>query len=598
MTARLTRRLLALSAAALFLLSSCASSGTEPGKNGDALTWISWNGYKRYEKFLSLAAREYPDIELEFISYTGANATGYSWAQMQGDDIPDIFITSQILDQELAKERLVDLSEYPFINEFSTAILDQVAIDGGIYLLPVTYSMYGIFYNKTLMEEKGWQVPENFDQLEELCQEIQAEGMIPGVLGTQLTGNTFSAIFNLAKTSWLTTPEGVEWEKDFLDGRACAKGMWEPTMDYAERYADIGMFYTDPEDRNNPEIILDYLGNRKAVFCTSVQTVNITAFPDTGDKLGIMPYISQDGSKNIYMYSPSCYFGISRRLTEPGNEEKLEKAVRLLALLFSEEGQAAFIDENTPCVMSVLDSAGISEDALIHDARKALKEGRAFPMTYAGWESVLSDMGQAYKDWFRGENGMDKEQCIARMDELQQSHLNRSDDLYFCECLEDFTLEETARLLGQAVGSAADADGVMVPLGEFHEGGVELNAGVTGKLYKGKINVEVANSICPGVDGEYGVMTMTGAQAEELAREGLDAAGDGNPFPYLLVTRGDRPLEENKEYRIAFFPGGYTEETAETYGVQRYQDSIKRILRTWLEEKKQVSPDDIVWEQK
>ena len=86
------------------------------------------------------------------------------------DDIPDIFITSQILDPELAKERLADLSGYDepppgaqadrsraaavknsrrritlrvklakerladlsgydFVNSFSTAILDQVSID-------------------------------------------------------------------------------------------------------------------------------------------------------------------------------------------------------------------------------------------------------------------------------------------------------------------------------------------------------------------------------------------------------------------------------------------------------------------------------------
>lgn len=41
------------------------------------------------------------------------------------------------------------------------------------------------------------------------------------------------------------------------------------------------------------------------------------------------PDARPSGSKNLYMYSPSCYIGISRRLTEPGNEEKLENAVKL-----------------------------------------------------------------------------------------------------------------------------------------------------------------------------------------------------------------------------------------------------------------------------
>ena len=133
------------------------------------------------------------------------------------------------------------------------------------------------------MEEKGWEVPEKFAELAAICGEIEEEGLIPGVAGTLLTGNAFSAVFNLAKTDWLTTPEGLVWEQDFLAGNAAAEGYWEDTMDYVQRYMDIGMFHTDPEDRNNPQLILDYLGNRKAVFCTMVATVNITELPDTGD---------------------------------------------------------------------------------------------------------------------------------------------------------------------------------------------------------------------------------------------------------------------------------------------------------------------------
>lgn len=579
---------------AFFMLSACAGKERE-GENGDALTWGTWGSYGKHEKFLTLLRETYPDIELEFLSYTGGNMTGYSWNQMRADDIPDIFITSQILDEELAKERLVDLSGYSFINGLSTAILDQVSIDGGIYLLPTGNAMYGIFYNKTLMEEHGWEVPSNFAELEALCGEIREAGLIPGVVGTQLTGGPFSTVFNLAKTSWLTTPDGRTWEKKFLAGEALAEDMWENTMSYVQRYIDIGMFETDPEDRNNPEILLDYLGNRKAVFCTTVQTVNITELPDTGDKLGMMPYISQDGSKNIYMYSPSFYFGISRRLTEPGNEKKLEDAVKILALMYSQEGQAAFVDESTPCVMSVLSSGDVDGDSLIYDAQQALRQGRAFKMTYAHWEHVLADMGQAFKEWFRGENGMDGTKCMARMDELQRNWLDSAQKLYFSESSADFTLEQTAELLGKALGSAADTDAVMVPLGEFHEGGVELKSGVTGKLYAGKINADVAASVCPGIDGEYAVMTMTGAQARALEAGGFDAAGDGNPFPYLLVTRGNMELEDEEVYRIAFFMQGYTQETAEACGAEVFKGSLRSFLRDWLEKEGSVSPEGNPW---
>ena len=143
---------------------------------------------------------------------------------MRADDIPDIFITSRVLDRELAKERLLDLSGYEFINHVSTAVLDQISIDGGIYLLPVNNTMYGIYYNKTLMEEHDWEVPANRSELEALCAEIRAEGLIPGVVGTMLTGGPFTAVLSLAKTSWFTTPMGVQWEQDFLTGEAAAQG--------------------------------------------------------------------------------------------------------------------------------------------------------------------------------------------------------------------------------------------------------------------------------------------------------------------------------------------------------------------------------------
>lgn len=588
-------RCLSILTAASLLLSSCTIPGSSD-KGSDALTWGTWGGWGKHEKFLTLLKETYPDIELEFSSYTGGNMTGYSWAQMRADDIPDIYITSQILDEELAKERLADLSGYSFVNDFSTAILDQVSIDGGIYLLPTSNAMYGIYYNRTLMEEHGWELPSNFAELEALCGEIREAGLLPGVVGTQLTGGPFSTVFNLAKTSWLTTPEGMNWERDFLAGNATARGVWENTMEYVQRYMDIGMLHTDPEDRNNPQLILDYLGNRKAVFCTVVQLVNITEFPDTGDKLGMMPYIGQDGSKNIYMYSPAYYFGISKRLTQPGNEKKLENAVKLLSLLFSPEGQATFIDESTPCVMSVLDHSDIPEDSLIYDAQQALRQGRAFKMTYAHWENVLADMGQAYKEWFRGENGMDGEKCIARMDELQKNWLNSSEESNFCHSTDDFTLEQTAKLIGKALGSEAGTDAVMVPIGTFQEDGTELRSGITGKLYAGQINTEVAATICPGVDGFYCVMSMTGTQAKELAQAGFDAAGSGNPFPYLLVTRGDKELEDDTSYQIAFLAEGYTQEIADTYGADVREASLRIILREWLEKEKSVSPEGNPWE--
>ncbi len=592
MKRKLQRFLSALSVLAL-LLSGCSSAGGSPGTDapdGRALTWVTWGGY---DKFWQLLGQTYPDIEIEFIPYDGANYTGYSWAQMRGDDISELFCTSQILDEELMKERLVDLSGYDFISNLSTSVLDQVSVDGGVYLLPVSNTMYGIFYNKTLMEENGWEVPRDFAELSDLCAKIEAEGLIPGMIGTQLAGNAFSAVFNLAKTDWLTTPMGLNWERDFLAGNAAAAGTWEKTMDYVQQYMDIGMFRTAPGNPSNSELIEDYMAQRKIVFLTMAAPMASTHLSN-GDEVGMMPYISRDGSKNVYMYNPTSYIGISRRLTEPGNEEKLEQAIRLLALLYSPEGQAAFTSDSTPCIMDVLSNSTLPEDSLIYDAQQAHRENRAFRMTYAHWENVLAEMGTVFSEWLRGENGLDGAGCIARMDEIQGNYLNRQESVYYSESTADFTLEETARLVGKALGVSAGTDAAMVPYSPVYTGEPRLRAGITGKLYEGRINTEISNSIAPGYDGEYAVLTMTGAQAKELAGAGFDRDGDGNVFPYVLVARGGE-LEDNLVYRVAFPMGAYTEETGEACGARVEKGSLRAFLRSWLEQEGKVSPGGNPW---
>ena len=80
------RRLFALSVVITMALSACVPVNSNSVKDNDsdrnALTWITWSGC---DKFLNLLKETHPDIEMELISYTGSNRTGYSWAQMQAD---------------------------------------------------------------------------------------------------------------------------------------------------------------------------------------------------------------------------------------------------------------------------------------------------------------------------------------------------------------------------------------------------------------------------------------------------------------------------------------------------------------------------------
>ena len=51
--------------------------------------------------------------------------------------------------------------------------------DGKTYLMPMFYGPCGLFYNAALFEEKGWTVPETWDQMWELGDKAAAEGIAP-----------------------------------------------------------------------------------------------------------------------------------------------------------------------------------------------------------------------------------------------------------------------------------------------------------------------------------------------------------------------------------------------------------------------------------
>lgn len=53
----------------------------------------------------------------------------------------------------------------------------------GVYALPYAANAAGILYNKDMFEEHGWEIPDTWDEFMELCEEIQAEGILPLYLG-------------------------------------------------------------------------------------------------------------------------------------------------------------------------------------------------------------------------------------------------------------------------------------------------------------------------------------------------------------------------------------------------------------------------------
>lgn len=106
------------------------------------------------------------------------------------EDYPDIigiggdinysyFVDADILADISGYEGMKDVNEgYLEIAE----ALELVPVDG-TYILPYAANAAGVLYNREMFEQHGWQIPETWDELTALCDEIAAEGILPFYFG-------------------------------------------------------------------------------------------------------------------------------------------------------------------------------------------------------------------------------------------------------------------------------------------------------------------------------------------------------------------------------------------------------------------------------
>ena len=571
--------------AIIFTLFACGCTTSREAAD-TTLTVDVYNTDERFLPFFAYVQEQYPEIELSFTSFRGANGSEYSNNELEHGNQADIYFTSRNeCKDDACRENLIDLSGYEFVNRLSQSILDTISMDGEIYLLPIQNTVYGISYNKTLLEEMGAELPQNYEDLVVLKEKCDERGIKLCVMSGKLPGGMFQAITNIAQMNFLDTPDGAAWEKAFLAGEDVDYAIWDDTLAYLQKLIDLGFFELLDEDPMSASVENGlYSGN--TLFAISQRAFN----PDGGeevteDEFGLMPFISEDGTANYYIYNPTSFIGLSKTLLEEGNEEKLENALKIVELYATEGGQEA-LNYNAE-TFPILRDSDISSDSYLYDAYHASLEGRMERLKYTTWNEygLITPVGDAFKNWILGEG--DGQGITAAMKEIRQQAKEEGGAPVYCTCEEDLTLEESARIVGGVYAKMADTDVALMSLGATHAGELKeyeidgktcsiagMNAnqyGVNGVFYAGGITQEDSWVPLPGTysnTGSIAILHLTGARLKELAETGFDLYDDGSSFRYVISVRGDKELEDNAVYAVATVPGNYTEALAEEGSVE------------------------------
>ncbi|HIW84761.1 MAG TPA: extracellular solute-binding protein [Candidatus Dorea gallistercoris] len=85
-------------------------------------------------------------------------------------------------------EILADLSDWEGMDNIKESYIDiaeglETVPTDGTYIAPYMANAAGILYNRDMFEEHGWEIPTTWDELISLCEDIQAEGILPFYFG-------------------------------------------------------------------------------------------------------------------------------------------------------------------------------------------------------------------------------------------------------------------------------------------------------------------------------------------------------------------------------------------------------------------------------
>lgn len=210
--------------------------------------------------------------------------------------------------------------------------------DGKTYLMPMFYGPCGLFYNAGLLEEKGWTVPETWDEMWKLGDQAKAEGIS---LFTYPTTGYFDAFF------YALLHESMGSDK-FQEALRYGEGVWDTeeakqVFDIVEKLASYTESTTpananDNDFQKNQQLILD----NKALFMPNGNWVigEMAEAPRAeGFEWGFtaLPAVKEGGERASYTFFEQIWM--------PKSAENQELGKQFIAFMYSDEASEIFAEK-------------------------------------------------------------------------------------------------------------------------------------------------------------------------------------------------------------------------------------------------------------
>ena len=343
-------------------------------------------------------AEKYPEVTLEWECVDWGNDFQPKMQQYMQSGLPDIMIGKAQDVATYAPLGVLGTIDDTYLDKGLDAARENVTIDGSTYGLVYNALYQGVYYNKTMFKENGWEIPKTLDDLQKIIDDCNAKGITPfasHMVDTWSIGNVtmqfmMNDVFN-------HTPD---WGDQFRDGKVSFSE--DKNMQTAYQYNKLIFDNTFPETFSTEQTDCDakmVLGEAAMKVSGSWSIQNFLDIDENFD-FGIFPFPNQTGDSKL-IFEPNITV-----MTSAATEHQ-DAVDKVLDVLTSDTELATEIYDYTKTASMLKDVSPTFENPSQEDIDKYAASGDIVDVTLGNnqlvWGGFQEENAKYIASWLQGE---------------------------------------------------------------------------------------------------------------------------------------------------------------------------------------------------
>lgn len=299
--------------------------------------FVGGYGSEAWEYAIAEFQKLHPNLEI--IAHMDPNVNAQMKTRWAKDNPPDfVFLEGTNIPTEtwMRENKLRDLTalyESATVYGTDTLIKDQLKEGltfqfentGKIFQLPILLSTYGVWYDETLMTQKGWKVPTNYTELQSFCSTSQAAGISPMIYTGQYSGYAVWGFLMPAVAAAAVESNDLDFFYDVCmasDSSVWSDDRFKGSLQKFADLANAGYFDLSGLSMNHINSQVSWL-NHEAVLIPNglwLETEMKDSTPE-GFKMRYYPSVMQDADQPTCIIATAAGMGIAENAKNPAAAE-------------------------------------------------------------------------------------------------------------------------------------------------------------------------------------------------------------------------------------------------------------------------------------